>query len=136
MKYFSLGSSPSRCQLLGNRGACLFLCSSLVLCLKLQCTDGTELPWLVSSKDSNIFSCLCINITCTFSSSSSPAHPKVHKQTLSPLQTGALFFITKFTLKGGSLHQNTRLPCCSWFVARRPQKAIVLHARQLTENLL
>lgn len=137
MNCFSLGSSPSRCQLRGDRGACLFLCVSCALGLKFHCADGTGRDaLLVSSQGSDVSSCLCIYHTRTSPSSSSTARPRVHKQTLSPPLCGALFFIIKVTPKGGSLHQKACVSCCSWFVARRPQQAISLHASWPTENLL
>lgn len=95
-----------------------------------------EMPLLVSSQGSDVSSCRCIYHTRTSPSSSSTARPRVHKQTLSPMLCRALFFIIKVTPKGGSLHQKACVSCCSWFVARRPQQAISLHASRPTENLL
>lgn len=95
-----------------------------------------QMPWQASSQDSHVHSCLCIYHACTSSFSSSTTCHKVHKHTLSPLHCGALFFTIKVTLKRGSLHQKACVSCCSWFIARRPQQAILLHASQPTESLL
>lgn len=77
---FSLGSSPSRCQLRGNRGACLFLCVSCALGLKFHCADGTARDPLAGFQPRR--RCVFLPLYLLYlhiHPSSSTACPRVHK---------------------------------------------------------